>query len=568
MKTLCAILLLLFTTSIVFAQETLIPVPWPPDPSTIFAEGVEVVSVEFIDPSVPEPIVDSEFVIDPVKRTISTPAGDNFPWPKDINNVYFYHSPPIILDDKLFLAVPEYDRDASSPLEPRILDLKTGAFDTYNFVFGRELIPTACGNFGLVELSYGWMFYPVREPDQHLCRLDDGRMSAALPEGYTWENYLYQVPESADAVLMAHAQGDDPDIITVFVYDALSDDFDSIGKFKKGQVLQLSEWVWNDTALFKTYDENDTHHFSYIVLDLTEGKVYQTAESSDPNESLRYRWYRSNPPRIEVFYDRSDGLCRKIIYHLLTQTETNYPPDELCDRQIENEDGNSYYRVIDADGKEARLVRFNIITGEQAEIYRGEIEEMMWLSNDERYAMLILDNNGTIDMLPGMYPRDANTSNAHLSLVHLTTGQILFEEKAHPEFNGWAPFIKIILGRWLETYTIGSENNTLIELGNDSIQIISLHGLVGDYLGNGWAILFPYAAYEESLTKVGLYNLTTHETVEVVTGAVYGYTTGILQPLADNKLSVTITASSNGFEIIGQATYTIRVPGVEIPVIP
>lgn len=161
--------------------------------------------------------------------------------------------------------------------------------------------------------------------------------------------------------------------------------------------------------------------------------------------------YFDNPPRLEAWFTPSnvsqiikdDFDCELSIYYFLTHSITIYHTGKLCVPDYGPAHGDGYCRDVQPDGK-AWLTRFNPITRERKKLYYGELEHIYWVSEDEAYALVMLDNNGKIDCKPGYdlawgYETSwYDITNPTIALIELESGNILYSVPGSADLaDGW-----------------------------------------------------------------------------------------------------------------------------------
>jgi hypothetical protein len=195
------------------------------------------------------------------------------------------------------------------------------------------------------------------------------------------------------------------------------------------------QWVSNTEYFIELRDMPEWSTAYGYVLDLTQPNSFKQVLSS-------LRWpivVADNPPRLITLDSPSNSPdigsdrpahCTRSIYYFDTHSLKNHDYGALCVTEYGPVDGTGYYRHVLTNGK-ASLVRYNPNTKQQTELYQGEIERVFWVSSDEHYAVLGLDNSGKIDNRPG-FEFDGtfaymNVINPVIALVDLRKNTILFK---------------------------------------------------------------------------------------------------------------------------------------------
>jgi hypothetical protein len=568
MKPFAIALLILFVTSIVQAQD--VP-PWPPDPAAIFADGVEVVSVEMLDNVQPSAI--NKPFMDVEGRAVVMPDGRVFPWLEEFPFASFYIDPGVNVNDYLYIAESRHPQGEIDTVWQ--LDKNTGVYSALE----SSKADTVCGPISLDFIKEKWVWLESRQ----YCEMATGKKTIPLSEDFIRLTDIYSqitrpipTPDGQMLLILGKQADSDAELIA-YRYDMADDSFEAVGTFTQGKFVGFEDWAGDRVAVLDTYGNRSgdvyPEFYGYVAIDLEKGDIRQWSAFVSPIAPSTWITYHTDGTptitrREPINAEMLDASCRVTRDDILAHTTLSYEFPSACypEYSVQNDD---YYREISSDQTQSTVFKVNRSTGERADLYRGEIEGVVWVSPAEGYAALVLDNNGVINHPGHIQNTDTSTSDAQLALINLQTGDILYIIPADTEFtNTWTPSVRAFPDNRLELVTLGAEENTLIEFNEGTVLAFAVQGYIEDYLGNNWATIFPYAAYEEAPTQIGLYNVTTHQHIEVVTGAVYGYTTGALQPLGGDQFKVTISAQNNFFEHIGDAIYTISVPGVDIPATP
>jgi hypothetical protein len=433
--------------------------------------------------------------------------------------------------------------------------------------------PTSqCGN----DTSYRWdvwVFYPSPLEATHLCEALTGELSEPLPEGYLWELYdrgsgvvmPSTSPDGRWVVLLG--EGDRYDYPIVFIYDTVTESFMNLGEIRREPYLNFREWIENDIVLLDTINAGANQFYNHYVyvIDLRVPAV-----SKHGVEGANGITYHTDPLRLRSY---STGYfprlhCVETWYEIETRRSVRRDYGEFCDPEYVTVDEDiAYYRIVAEDRSEAAVVRYNRVTGESAELYRGVVDQVAWVSEDERYAAFMLNTRNYVQVLPLMEYRsdDAMTS---LTILDLTTGEALYEMPA--TWNGWTAFwsprVSRYSGDWIYVVsTLGYGEHTppdrLLRV-NDSgaVEEIILDGRLSEPLGGGWAYLYQPAAFSEIQREIHLFSIDTQETVELVdTPNAYR---AIVEHLHGNEFRVTIASA----DLIDRrrAIYVVKVEGVDI----
>jgi hypothetical protein len=77
-----------------------------------------------------------------------------------------------------------------------------------------------------------------------------------------------------------------------------------------------------------------------------------------------------------------------------------------------------------------RIVKFNPYTGQKRELMQDEIERIVEITSDGRYTIMLMDDNGQIDILPqdNTFAIDLDLPvNFRFVIINLATGNIVYE---------------------------------------------------------------------------------------------------------------------------------------------
>jgi hypothetical protein len=237
----------------------------------------------------------------------------------------------------------------------------------------------------------------------------------------------------------------------VYGYDVANSKLISSGFFEgRETIFEFDRWVGTQ-VIISTSEMGEYHLRKYFIADASRSDSVEPAFS-------RFRLngdYFGNPPRYEFVTGwESEGFagCTWVRYEITTRILTEHDMKSLCraDRGLPVA-GNSYYRQVNnprdstLDHSTAGLIRFNPVTGEYVEIYRDEIEEVVWVSPDEQYALLVLDSNGEIDTFPFLISFNTWRAmpQARLVLLNLTNGREIYQtslgsDPGYGAFDGYS----------------------------------------------------------------------------------------------------------------------------------
>ncbi|MBC8100425.1 MAG: SH3 domain-containing protein [Armatimonadetes bacterium] len=278
-----------------------------------------------------------------------------------------------------------------------------------------------------------------------LCNIITGERSSPLPADYLWifetsVRYMPLVTISPDKtyVVFMGQIGLQPQSrygrnIALFSYQPLQKTLIQLGELSARSSLYFNEWV--DTQVTLTTGETDSiGSLSIYVMDASQPQSVAFA--------IDGRWpsFIDNPPRYVLGFDAPYGStpCGRRTYDIRSRLLTELDLDGLCRPDYGSADGVGYYRDVPlgesfeccnpvrAQVATAPLIRYDSRTGERAELFSGELEQIYWVSADDRYAIVLVDANGSIDLFPYLREIDNNRLGfPYTQLIDLETDELL-----------------------------------------------------------------------------------------------------------------------------------------------
>jgi hypothetical protein len=538
--------------------------PWPPQPSDLFARGVEVLYTY--------PAFD-----DPHRTLYLYRDGDwqSYPYPDELDTTSFEEAG---WDRPLFYA---FERpDATWLIVQRDPDMLFGGFyniswtfDPTNGVFRRIIPPcdateetmSAWVNMEPIFLTERgpvpnpWV-YAEENGQTILCSMLTEEKSVPLPgnvvtgSGYGISPFLPDIsPDAKMAVFMTY-EDRRPPWYTIYSYD-----LDTQATIRLGTLYPH----WSEDVWFGMWIDN-TRSLLYVEAmgewqwrNLYVGDATQPDSLGFAMRKFRF-WPRllAFPPRIENMDSvMEDGFsprpCSLKIYDLTTRRYAEYTTGNLCDYGILIPDGTGdrLYRAVDP---RASVVRYNVVTGQRQTLFTGEVERVRDVSPGGRYAVIGLGNNGLVDIGedptfgPGGYPGlsiddlEAMFVDTHL-IMDLSTGAWVAE---FPAFGAWFSDEVILV-------MPPDAPHTLVKIVGGTLIESPLPGQVLQVLTKRDQLLLQN---EEG--GIDLYTVSTGETTPVV-NAVEGlyYHPGVLQ---DDITHLIVTNTPNWSDLV--AEWDIRLP--------
>ena len=311
--------------------------------------------------------------------------------------------------------------DYSSGDEPYIFNLQTGVLTAYQPLCGENspIRPDPVWDV----LYADWWVLDVRPEGISLCATmtDERTPPLPLPEGFTLSPlHIPSMSPDEKHAIIAGANGE------IYAYD-----------FEDAQITPLgicdlcadwgfldSEWS-SDSSYIAIYQNDDSQCVTYAA-DVTAANSLACVFESVPDcarmspgsaQIVQWAypvWKEGSPPTH----------CTETIYYAAAGTRDVHDFGRLC-----QPDYGDYYRDVANDRSSADVLRIDPVTGERKTIYAGgEIEFVPWVSADERFAVLLLDDSGQITYLPGEVASSVWIDHPRFALVDLTTGSTLYEK--------------------------------------------------------------------------------------------------------------------------------------------
>jgi hypothetical protein len=418
-KILLACWLLLLTPEAVRAQGDL------PDPAQLFPDTVKVIAVENLEytPSTYLHWDDDrhEVQIFRANRYVT------YPYPEGVLAFGWQYAP--IWHDLLVVG-----GTTDIGVEPYILNLQTGVFVPYQPQCG-ENSPTYLSS----QLRDNLWVLEVVDGSVYLCATLTGERTAklALPKNFRPmpATLTYYAGDFAYAVFFS-AKGD------VYSYAFADAKLTSLGALpERGTNPITAEWA-GDNRHIVVHSRNDDQCSSYITdvahtqsLQFALTTLSSCAHVQTSTIPMRLMYFQSTPLTANSPF----STCTRVIYDIATREQRSYEYGTLCRTNYGSEEGVGYYRAVADDLTSADVVRFDPTTGERKTLYSGgEIEWVTWVADDERFAVLLLDDNRQIDFLPDSDYGQAYHVPEHprLAWVDLTTDTIRYQT----ESLNWNPY--------------------------------------------------------------------------------------------------------------------------------
>jgi hypothetical protein len=299
------------------------------------------------------------------------------------------------------------------------------------------------------DLVFDWKL--VQDTDTGLTRLCSratGETSDPLPANLAWEieppisGLFVPVSASLDGRWLL-LFGEESNQVHVFSYATASGRLLELGRVVCSLCIERNavRWYGSLVTIWVWDWESDIHRIYAAEIDRAESLELAVTRPHYLPE------FYDDPPRYDyVNFTTPEDLwetqCERVIYDIVSAETRIFDMGPVCRPEHGSLDGVGYYRDVTRgmDGV-AALTRFDARTGEREILYEGEIELIEWVSPDERYAAVVLGNNGSIDVLPFL-ALDAAwqfPDIPKLAYIDLVSDTVLFES-----WTGWrrcdAPF--------------------------------------------------------------------------------------------------------------------------------
>jgi hypothetical protein len=390
-------------------------------------------------------------IIDAANRLILTPERA-YPWPP--NATFIAHAydtdKPIVLNGNLFLSMGFGRAEGYGNYA---LDLATGHYGRVREA--GNLVQTSCGLIDpyTQELSalYPWWYTDV-DGLSHFCNLFTGEVGAALPDGYaqfgfgTGHENATSFQDGRWVVFFAtFTKKSRPYFIEteIFAYYTRANKIVNVGYIPErfyGEGFPYSSYsfygIWEDRYVIV----NARQQMEWSANDIFVADLQHPQRSMIRIDGFRFapKVYQ-NPLRIVTTSTPSNGegsdVCSYVVFDIRSGRSTSYhAPKSMCQPEYGDIRGVGYYRDVSTGSAVSRLVRYDAVTQEQVELYRGEIEFVFWVSPDERYALLVLDEDGKTEPPRGWnevgsFGGLGTSPNAKLVWLDLKSGRQLYQAR-------------------------------------------------------------------------------------------------------------------------------------------
>jgi hypothetical protein len=405
----------LLSSGVLYAQDQ----PFNPDPATFFPDNVRVIATEKLE----TPLVRLSIRWDDDQREVTVLVDDQikrYPYPEDMLTIFDQIRPT--WGDLIVVSAYTPDTD----FKPFVLNLQTGTFALYEPQCGENspdyLYTNMRDQLWVLEVTSGGVYLCASLTGERTPKL-------ALPEDFEPKpDTAVTVSSDYEYAAFAGADGE------VYSYAFDTGEIKSLGLVQGEISLNYSFWTGDNRQVALRSRNGD--QCSIYIADVT-GKDDLTLALETSPDCARIDFNR--PSRLvywamtEITRENPLRSCTKTVYEIETGAQHVYDYGTLCRPDYGSDEGIGYYRAVSNNYRTADVVRFDVTTGEQEILYSGgQIEAVDWVSKDERFAVLLMDDEGRIDRLPGAYGGDWWLDKPSLALVDLTADTTLYETPIRP----------------------------------------------------------------------------------------------------------------------------------------
>lgn len=578
----------------VSAQDNL---PWPPDTETLFAPGVEVVSVEIREtPYLPfgyELELDDEARLVRITDT-STQQVTEYPYPDEVSE-----GGRLTRHDYAGESNVLYQTEPSTdPLKIWRFDASAGIFTPIGLICGQ--MPWASG-WQVLEF---WL-YQTLDNGLYVCFTGDGTLRGPInltPE----ELGCIDVCEgkavvSPDGQWLFYQQKIDKEpssdsVVKFFSYRLDNGEILFIGEAIRDTGFLASEHMGYDGFSRWMSDTRGTIEFTYIGESSKDPRYTFEVNRANSLQSLPLFWpdlasREQEPVRYEevithafrVFKSGAGGTerqtCTFTVYDAtgLYQTELGY---DCLGAQVMHR-GEHYFTVTadGADVPDTHLVRFDAYTGKITTLFTDQIEWLYDVSEDGRIAVMVVDDDGIPNMVdsPDFFFGDDRSlildDTAKVVVLDTQTGNVLYEAPATVSFN-WVQAIVRWCGADCLVVTVPYVSTAMIQLDmptftlpihpsdDEDVTFDACH-----YYVSTASVLSPdegrlYADFAANL----IIERATGKYARVFNPHICHPYYGRMKWLDDGRLELTLRSAMNDsndrLSVIREAIYTLRIPAL------
>jgi hypothetical protein len=322
---------------------------------------------------------------------------------------------------------------------------------------------TLCGELPIRQLDEKWVMIE-RDREQYLCEVATGKVSETLPLGWDFVSVhgyfgdsqkMATSPDGKYIVFVGVYPLSDylPTPATVFAYNTVSGDIYVVHHIIVQEYTRINRWVdGTDLVFLETGLNPEWSARTVFLLDVSRTDGYVDALT---NVRFAPRYY-ADPPRLDAFHGWENFGNGVWIACMIQQIDMaalrkiiHVYPDGICVPEYGEPLGVGYYRnvgIVYTFPAPTQLIRYDTATRKQKVLFEGEIERVLWVSEDERYALLLLDDDGAIGTVAGYYGSMWSNAEPHaiydifigccvtnppMSIVDLSTGKVFFTKAGY-----------------------------------------------------------------------------------------------------------------------------------------
>jgi hypothetical protein len=561
---------LLLAQGIVIGQDD--QTPWPPDPETLFAEGVDVLEVELFETS-PRSFADNE---DRVVRIYNEESGEwqEYNYPDNQGGNYYLTK----RSDGTFLLT------STSPPANWVINATENTITPLELVCGDE-IPSLPG-------EGEWHYIAEGEAERaYLCFTEtDDRISLPDEISNFDEEYVSEPAISPDenwlvAIVTVSEQVNDHEIYSYDVYgfEIATGRLNYLGRISHNMMASYPpgishNWVSDTNGLISYGPPQESLSKSYYGFDASQPDSLEIVV-----QGWMYNFY-SDPPRYD--YVTTSGF-------LSWKTGSEIPPENTrCVFLRYDATGVQQHELgydcigadvvvgndrlvtvrVDSDPSEfSTLVTYDLNNREFTEIVSGEIE--WWFGGLSPYVLLLMDDSGQIDLMDfypmyGLYDvtdyqwLGSDIEGAFISVWDTTTGEFVYDsrsvQRASSDGDVFAQWITN--NRFIYSLDRGNPSLTLVELREDRADEYTIEGVSLNFISelrispNGYRML----VYIQQENTIGVADFLSGEVFPLLNAGITTSYDLFFEWIDDNTL--TIRVSQNEQTGIARVIYTVQVP--------
>jgi hypothetical protein len=406
---------LLILSCVGLAQEADAPAPWPPNPEDIFAEGVEWSVIEY-------EIADGPVKIDNERKIVRVLETETNTWRE-------YPSP--VADRSLNVGMRSdglvnvwiYNEIGRDPLpgELFVLDPETGVYTEPPTVCEGKVIQADAG-----EGKWVAAHHDEAETQAFLCQSETGEQREVLPQDLSvWR--IYPNPSGTQLVAIGQ-QYRSSESFELYAYNLVKNTIISLGEMSHPYEIYVSacDWLNDTTVVLCSSGMQSWLWVRRVVFDIAQENGLQdtlsgygwdedTIRLEDPVRYISASVARYSGARTGT--EAADLPCTVSVYDATGPHEhqigTDCIPILIDPSTIAPfyHQGNSLYFLVETDRygtKLSTLTRYDIEneTTTQVGPFEIEIENIVSVSPDERYVVLLMDDNNVLDFPWETYPTE------------------------------------------------------------------------------------------------------------------------------------------------------------------